>query len=100
VKDWETWRYLTGLHYLSDHYKPGGNVLILDSRSSREVRFKEWRGIVSSLVDRTDKYLYAAIQFDGAPDILCVSIFRDINAQIIVETLEDHMAQIKALTIY
>jgi hypothetical protein len=60
--DWESWRYLTGLEYLRDYYKPQTEVTFLYGKGSSVAKFKEWRGIISSLMAKEGKAIHASLQ--------------------------------------
>ena len=86
MKNWESW-YLTGLEHLHD-YMPSTPVTILHKDGSKEGKFKEWKGIISSILD--SGYNNCSIAFNGK--VLVCSWWKDKNSQIIIETLDEYMA--------
>jgi hypothetical protein len=87
MKDWENW-HITGTHHL-ERYVPGTDVTLLFSDGSKTRQFKDWRGIITSIVSDMGTYKNASIEYAGT--ILLFEAWKDANSQIIIETLDEAM---------
>lgn len=79
---WEQYPYLCDLELLHD-YVPDEEVTIFvaDSKESYKKRFKEWRGIVSSVHSHvTDGKASAVVLFCGK--VLIIDIYEDKNSTV------------------